>query len=305
VVFKLHGTIEDPESLIVTHEDYQRLYCNQREYTFLLSRLLDSHTFIFLGFSLDDPFFTHVIDVYSSYFAPYQQTHYAFVPSASNAEMVAWDKLRGIKLIPMGIGSEESPGDYLGRYCAVFDSMISVLRGGESQFRTPNQDTGLLAELGVDECRSGVPVRTVSDPLSSLRGWRDWAGRPEIVQDEGRPVIKVRYTIDKKKNNNSSIFRNIGRIPSGAMVNATVEFKCVRGKEGMLFVGDSGGLDPYDNSTEERKEGTGEWESLTAQVTYKHDDVCAVFLYGNKYLGKDEIDDFVLYRNLELTVYGT
>ena len=49
-----------------------------------------------------------------------------------------------------------------------------------------------------------------------------------------------------------------------------------------------------------KKEGNGDWQELTVQVTYTHDDNCTVHLYGNRDNGQP--GDFVLYRDLEITV---
>ncbi len=56
-IFHIHGTIKNYDSIVVTNEDYNNLY-DSEEKKRILSGLINKHSMLFLGFSMDDTYFS-------------------------------------------------------------------------------------------------------------------------------------------------------------------------------------------------------------------------------------------------------
>lgn len=56
-IFHIHGTIKNYDSMVVTNEDYNNLY-DSEEKKRILSGLINKHSMLFLGFSMDDTYFS-------------------------------------------------------------------------------------------------------------------------------------------------------------------------------------------------------------------------------------------------------
>jgi len=54
-IYKIHGTIEDPESIILSEWDYRKLIYSSPGYRLVLHALFLTHTVLMLGFSFGDP----------------------------------------------------------------------------------------------------------------------------------------------------------------------------------------------------------------------------------------------------------
>ncbi|HEK9575069.1 TPA: SIR2 family protein, partial [Streptococcus equi subsp. equi] len=62
IVYKLHGDVETPEDAVITRSDYEEFGYNKRKlFREVLEGDLLTKTFLFLGFSFEDPNFNYVI----------------------------------------------------------------------------------------------------------------------------------------------------------------------------------------------------------------------------------------------------
>lgn len=61
VVYKMHGDVKFPETCIITEKDYQAYSCTRDLFTRDLQVSLASKTFLFLGFSFQDPNLLHIL----------------------------------------------------------------------------------------------------------------------------------------------------------------------------------------------------------------------------------------------------
>ncbi len=66
VVYKMHGDKRYPDDVVLTKEDYQRYDENRRLFTKLLSVELVSRTFLFIGFSFNDPNLERILSIAKS-----------------------------------------------------------------------------------------------------------------------------------------------------------------------------------------------------------------------------------------------
>ena len=66
VVYKMHGDKRYPDDVVLTREDYQRYDDNRQLFTKLLSVELVSRTFLFIGFSFNDPNLERILSIAKS-----------------------------------------------------------------------------------------------------------------------------------------------------------------------------------------------------------------------------------------------
>lgn len=98
-VFKAHGDIDDIESIILTKEDYAKLYSEQSAITTTLKTLFLSRTIIFIGFGLLDPDFEYIKNTILNTYNENQIIHYAIMPDVHEEEKKYWMKNYGIRIL--------------------------------------------------------------------------------------------------------------------------------------------------------------------------------------------------------------
>lgn len=65
IIIKAHGTIDDPETLVFTQQQYYKAKQQNQEFYELLNALFFTHTFLFLGYSLNDPDINLILEAVS------------------------------------------------------------------------------------------------------------------------------------------------------------------------------------------------------------------------------------------------
>jgi hypothetical protein len=79
-IFKLHGDIVSPESIILTSRDYDRLILRNPHARSFLQAVFPNYTVLFLGYSLGDPDFQLILSELTLIFQNYIPTHFALLP---------------------------------------------------------------------------------------------------------------------------------------------------------------------------------------------------------------------------------
>lgn len=64
-VIKIHGTVDDSEGLVFSRSEYIKLAFGNARYSLFLENLLLNYTFLFVGFSMDDPAITSLMEMYA------------------------------------------------------------------------------------------------------------------------------------------------------------------------------------------------------------------------------------------------
>lgn len=85
-LIKLHGTIDAPESIVFDKTSYQREAFANQFYRDLIGTLLLTHTFLFVGFSMDDPAVSAVVESHAYRFAD-SRPHYIFTSGKSDSSI--------------------------------------------------------------------------------------------------------------------------------------------------------------------------------------------------------------------------
>ncbi|TDP71061.1 LysM peptidoglycan-binding domain-containing protein [Roseateles toxinivorans] len=110
-----------------------------------------------------------------------------------------------------------------------------------------------------------------------------------------RPTLRVYY----QPGNNSSAVRSLGSFQAGDVVTATVRFKSDSLTSGRVFLGDSGGPDPYDNAVYSAVTyGNDGWKTITVSLTLSHDDQLWLFIYGDRDGAYRKMGNFVDYDGM-------
>lgn len=87
VIFKIHGSIGQPETIVLTERDYRDLLYNRSGYRTILSAILVTHTVLMLGFSFDDPELKQLFGFMREAFEYKSKTHYILLPGDNIAEI--------------------------------------------------------------------------------------------------------------------------------------------------------------------------------------------------------------------------
>ncbi|MBI4447318.1 MAG: SIR2 family protein [Acidobacteria bacterium] len=83
-ILKLHGHINDIETIILTARDYQTLLHRTPAYRSALSTLIATKTLLFVGYGMRDPDLTLILSENQSVFQGYGRRHYAIMADARN-----------------------------------------------------------------------------------------------------------------------------------------------------------------------------------------------------------------------------
>lgn len=76
VVYKMHGDYTTPETCVITKDDYESYHFSRQLFTTALQGDLVSKTFLFIGFSFDDPNLSYILSRIRSLLNENQREHY-------------------------------------------------------------------------------------------------------------------------------------------------------------------------------------------------------------------------------------
>ena len=79
-IFKLHGDIGSPESIVLSSRDYDRLILRNPHTRSFLQAVFLNYTVLFVGYSLADPDFQLLLSELTLIFQNYIPTHFALLP---------------------------------------------------------------------------------------------------------------------------------------------------------------------------------------------------------------------------------
>lgn len=148
-IVKLHGSIDDPDDMIFAKSDYNKNAYGNWAYTRFIETLLTTYTFVFIGFSMNDPAISFLVEMYAERF-PDARPHYIFLPGDYHQSYLNVSKrLRRLFIVPYSEADNHKE----------LVDLISEL-GGLAK--------GRRRELAADEWR--LVTRDACDPHSPLAG---------------------------------------------------------------------------------------------------------------------------------------
>jgi len=87
VIFKIHGSVSRPETIVLTERDYRDLIYNKSGYRTILSAILVTNTVLMLGFSFDDPELKQLLGFMREAFEYKSKPHYILLSVDDVAEI--------------------------------------------------------------------------------------------------------------------------------------------------------------------------------------------------------------------------
>jgi len=99
VALKIHGDINDQSSIVLTSNDYQEIIHKNPSVKTMLTSLLNTKVFIFIGFSLSDPHINLILDSLKTINNGMPISHYAVISETSKFKLSAFQKKYGLNVI--------------------------------------------------------------------------------------------------------------------------------------------------------------------------------------------------------------
>lgn len=90
-LIKIHGTIDRTSALVFSRSEYIRMAFGNKNYAQFLESMLLNYTFLFVGFSMDDPAVSSVMELYAFNY-PTARPHYIFSPVGMPDNLVEFNK---------------------------------------------------------------------------------------------------------------------------------------------------------------------------------------------------------------------
>lgn len=104
IVYKMHGDVSLPNQAVLTREDFETYEINRGTYSIVLQSELFSKTFIFVGFSFEDPNLIYIFSRIKNLLGTnIVRTHYCFFKKEIEPEKVRKQELKLIDLSRYGI----------------------------------------------------------------------------------------------------------------------------------------------------------------------------------------------------------
>jgi Sir2- and TIR-associating SLOG family/SIR2-like domain len=94
VVYKMHGDISEPAKAVLIKDDYEKYHLTRQAFITALTGDLVSKTFLFLGFSFNDPNIDYVLGRIRSTYDINMRTHYCFMKRLDENDFKDDDVLR-------------------------------------------------------------------------------------------------------------------------------------------------------------------------------------------------------------------
>lgn len=85
-LIKIHGSIDESENIVFDKTSFQRGAFSNRFYQDLIGTLLLTHTFLFIGFSMDDPAVSLLVESHAYRYSD-TRPHYAFISGKPQPEI--------------------------------------------------------------------------------------------------------------------------------------------------------------------------------------------------------------------------
>lgn len=106
LIVKLYGDVDNPDSVVITKEDYIALFDQLPTISDLLKYYFSTKTLLFVGYDLTDPYFLQLYAYANQRTKGYQRRAYAVQQGPSEYELRRWNK-RNLEILDM------SPDDFL------------------------------------------------------------------------------------------------------------------------------------------------------------------------------------------------
>lgn len=131
-IIKLCGDLGRPETMVITKRDFNTYFSERPRLAERLRSTLESRTALFLGYSLQEPFFNQIWDTISVDFARMRRRGYAVLFDADESEITDLHE-RGIETIDLETNGNDKT-DLLAQWLTLLFKDLSAIN---KQFRPP------------------------------------------------------------------------------------------------------------------------------------------------------------------------
>lgn len=102
IIFKLHGSIDEPSSIILTEQDYRKLIYQETGYRTVLSAIFVTHVVLMIGFSFSDRELTLMLETLRVSLKSQSRPDYIFLPEDATGEVESrrFREDFGVEVIP-------------------------------------------------------------------------------------------------------------------------------------------------------------------------------------------------------------
>ena len=102
-IVKMHGSIHDVDSIVLTRGDFRRSLFTRPKYREFLRRLFTDSTIFFYGYSFTDPNVDFVLQEIMSLYEGMSRPHYALLPDPGEIARRYWLEDMNIRIIPYSL----------------------------------------------------------------------------------------------------------------------------------------------------------------------------------------------------------
>jgi len=174
VIYKMHGDISDPANAVISKDDYESYNMNRELFSTALKGDLVSKTFLFIGFSFQDPNLEYILSRIRILLGKNQRSHYCFLKKVTKDDFDCEDDFK-YALIKQGLQIKD-----LGRYS------INVLL-----IDSYEEITTILLSLEKKYILNNIFISGSADVYGDA-----WVGKGERFSAElGKMLIKNNYKI--------------------------------------------------------------------------------------------------------------
>ncbi|WLT30663.1 RHS repeat-associated core domain-containing protein [Geothrix sp. PMB-07] len=199
-----------------------------------------------------------------------EATQVGTATSSGTALGLGWDGLGSLSSVVWGGGNQS----YLYAPSGMRVSLADSLNNGDNRKYAYTQTGLLVGEL--------KPGNGLGGGGTSVQADGGIAG-PTATAHSGKKAVRVWH----KTGTLSAIARSVGSFDAGDTVSATVWFNARPGVSGVMFLGNTGGTNAYDNYVQQAVVGNGNWQSITLTHTLTRamtaSDGMALFIYGDNF----------------------
>ncbi len=148
-IFKLHGDVEDLQTIVLTKRDYRDIINSSEAYRTALSQILATRTALFIGYGLRDYDLNLVLSEQASLFKLYNRRHYALLPDPGTILPKAFLEHYNVTVIPYSSKKQH----------AQLETLVSGLAKLVKPAQRPNEGQGpreirKLMEIEREYCRA-------------------------------------------------------------------------------------------------------------------------------------------------------
>ena len=128
-IVHLHGSIRDPDNIVLCADDYANRYVRENQFALILSILVATKRFVFVGFSLDDEEFRRILQRMKVLVDTGTPRHFVLLPESPDGSGCGKDEIDLIEMYGVeAVFFEKNGSDYSGLWNLISEMRIDVDR---------------------------------------------------------------------------------------------------------------------------------------------------------------------------------